>query len=200
VFRREPKQFADAHPRRTAVRYDHQRPAIGNVDNVTLDCGDNPVGHLNPRLAVATRATVGAETPSSQFRAVQCRQFVARQPLPCAGVRLAQVDVGNDRQPYDVGQRGRRLHRSRQVAADDRVGFQVREQLGRAPGLAQTDRIERYVELALEPALGVPFGAPMSPEDDPSSAQLCSPASADCRTRSRFSGIVGQSFQSRSIA
>lgn len=167
---------------------------------MTLDGSDDAISHFNPRFAIAPGAAVGTEAPSREFDAVLRGQLLPRQALPGARVSLAQVDVGDYREPGDGGQCGGRLHCPRKIATHDRVRFQVTKQFRGASGLLDSDRVQRDVELTLESALGIPFGAPMSPEDDPSSAQFCSPASADCSTRSRFNGIVGQSFQSRSMA
>ena len=59
-----------------------------------------------------------------------------------------------------------------------------------------TDVVERGVELTLEPAAGVPIGAPVPPEDDAAFAAQ-EPPTADCSAASG-SGTVGQSFHSRS--
>ena len=70
-------------------------------------------------------------------------------------------------------------------------------------GLLATEIIQRHVRLALKPALGIPLGATVPPEDDPARLHAVESGVSGAVLPSvtdAGSAIDGQSFQSRSIA
>jgi hypothetical protein len=137
---------------------------------------------------------VGPASPLRVAIGVGVGDLAARAPLPGAAIGLAQPGVDLDRKIHEPGQLvGGRAGPS-QVAADDGRRFECGKNQGGRRRLHQPDVVQRDVAVPLEPVLDVPGRASVPPDHQrPAAAQ------DDSSTRAG-SGIMGQSFHSRSSA
>ena len=90
------------------------------------------------------------------------RQFVVQQAFECPEASLAQRRVGMQRQTMNFSHRARGAGGAAQVGADDHVHFFVGQRTRQCRGLALAFLVKRNIEVALQPALGVPRGFAMS--------------------------------------
>ena len=116
---------------------------------VPLAAGVPSIGRRRPEVARPVAVDLGAG-----------------EPLPLAGVALAQVGVEHERTDAELaGDDAGRLGGPLQVRCDD--GVHHTEGPGRVQGLMATEIREGRVGLPLPPAVGVPLGLAMADEQDP---------------------------------
>ncbi len=152
--------------------------------------------HLGPALPGASGGQVGAAAPGGVGRRVRGIDLGPAQPLPGTAMGLAQLGVVRRAEPGESQQRIGGRAGPHQVGADDRLWRQPGQQPSGPLGLLHAHLIELDVELALEPALGVPGRTAVAPEDD--APWRSNDLGHTTPGVSAGSAIVGQSFQSRS--
>ena len=183
------------NPSRPTVGGNDQRAVLRDIGEMLLDRRDGAGRHLDSGLPVTAGPRFRTVRPGRKFAGESLRKFVPVQTLERPGVCFAQSDVCGDRQAGDHAECGGRCGRPGQVTAHDRTGLQVSQQGSRTLRLCLPDFVQRNVKLALEPARGVPFGPSVPPKNDAPPAQDSSVGGVSVRS----SGMIGQSFQSRSM-
>ncbi len=111
------------------------------------------------RVAAGGKAGVGfARLPGRMGRRKMVGDFIVQQAFEGAVAAFAQRRIGLQRLAMRGGQRLRGLHGALQVAGEYGVERLVAQRRRQRLGLTPAVRVQGYVEMALQPPLGVPGG------------------------------------------
>ena len=133
------------------------------------------------RLHAATEIDVGLRTFGRLAQLPAAEQAVLGRALAYAERHFGEVRIELDRQAERFGRDFRRAARTRQRAGDDRCDGEAGEQGRGSLRLREARRVERHVDIALEPVFAVPVRLAVAQEIE-----------GDGRDRARtVPGIVG---------